>query len=563
MYKHRRADATRSPATVVMAEQVARFRTTTGEPAAQTATRLRIRPRAWLRRFTPEHLLVLVLSLGVLVVHDVGYMLSQPFWNDEAWVAVTTRFPLSQLPETTSSTPIGWSFLVRIFTIGASESSRIVPLAFAGLAVAAAYWLARGLGWRGRTEQVAAGVLAGLAVLLAPAMLLRDDLKQYTADAFMALLILVLTSRLERSWSRRGLAALSVAVWGGMLISDVAAFTGVAAIGALFVVQLARRAWGRLAEVAVAGGVTAVLMLGVYEAFDARAADALGASTYWDGYYVPLGHGLHASWTFITKMLGHLRVDFGLGPAWLALPLVIVGLVTIFRLGRPATALAVLVLLPEMIVVSAVKVYPFGDLRTSTWLIAVTVAVAAIGVGGICALARQWLRDGATAWAVALMIAAAAVAGFSAAAAPYVRGHTIPNEDVRDQADYVAKHAAADDVILVNLNSNWGFAYYWPYGQPARRLTDVVRQGYEAYFPDQPRIVVAPNRDLAGVTVALQEALSRVRPGSCARIWLIRSHVIPAEAAAWKIALAAAHLTPVVVGNHGLTVLQPGGRACG
>ncbi len=548
---------------VVMAEQVARFRTATGEAPAQAATRPGTRLRARLRRFTPEHLLVLVLSLGVLAVHDVGYMLSQPFWNDEAWVAVTTRFPLSQLPETTSSTPIGWSFLVRLFTFGASESSRIVPLAFAGLAVAAAYWLARGLGWRGRADQVVAGTLAGLAVLLVPAMLLRDDLKQYTADAFFALLILALTSRLERTWSRRGLAALSVAVWGGMLFSDVAAFTGVAAIGALFLVQLARRAWGRLAEVTASGAVTAVLMLAVYEAFDARAADALGASTFWDGYYVPLGQGVHASWAFITKMLGHLRVDFGLGPVWLALPLVIVGLVAIFRLGRPATALAIVVLLPEMIVLSALKVYPFGDLRTSTWLIAVTVTVAAIGVAGICTLARQWLRGGALAWVAAVIVAAAAVAGFSAAAAPYVRGHPIPNEDVRDQADYVAKHAAADDVILVNLNSNWGFAYYWPYGQPARRLTTVVRQGYVAYFPDQPRIVVAPNRNLAGVSTALHEALSRIRPGSCERIWLIRSHVIPSEAAAWKVVLAAAHLTAVPVGNHGLSVLQPGGRSCG
>ncbi len=553
----------RGPATAVVAEQVARFRTATEEPSAQTAARPGTRLRAWLRRFTPEHLVVLVLSLGVLAVHNVGYMLSQPFWNDEAWVAVTTRFPLSQLPETTSSTPIGWSFLVRVFTIGASESSRIVPLAFSGLAVAAAYWLARGLGWRGRADQVLAGVLAGLAVLLVPAMLLRDDLKQYTADAFVALLILGLTSRLERGWSRRGLVALSVAVWGGMLISDVAAFTGAAAIGALFVVQVARQAWRRLAEITVAGAVTVVLMLAVYEAFDARAADALGASSYWDGYYVPLGRGVHASWAFITKMLGHLRVDFGLGPTWLALPLVILGLVTIFRLGRPATALAAVVLLPEMIVASAVKVYPFGDLRTSTWLIAVTVAVAAIGVAGLCALARQRVRGSALAWVAALAIAAVAVAGFSAAAAPYVRGHPIPNEDVRDQADYVATHAAADDVILVNLNSNWGFAYYWPYGQPARRLTSVVRQGYEAYFPDQPRIVVAPNRNLAGVTTALREALSRVRPGSCARIWLIRSHVDAAEAAAWKVALAADHLTAVAVGSHGLSVLQPGGRACG
>jgi hypothetical protein len=549
-----------------MAEQVARPRTTAADEAEPRRTRHGSRPGTWRslgRRLTAEHLLLLVLGLGVLIVHDVGYMLRQPFWNDEAWVAVTTRFPLSQLPETTSSTPIGWSFLVRVFTVGASESSRLVPLAFAGLAVVAAYWLARGLDWRGWAEQVAAGILAGLGVLLVPAMLVRDDLKQYTADACVALLILALTSRVERDWSRRALAALSVAVWGGMLFSDVAAFTGIAAFAAICLVQLWRRAWRRLVEAVVAGAGTAVLMLAVYEAFDARAANALGASTYWDGYYVPLGKGLHPAWAFVTKMVGHLRVDFGLGPAWLALPLVLAGLVTIFRLKRPATALTAIVLLPEMIVLSALKVYPFGDLRTSTWLIAVTVSVAAVGVAGICALIRGWLRGGAPGWVAAGLVAAVAVAGFAVSAAPYVRSHPIPNEDVRDQATYVAAHEATGDVILVNLNSNWGFAYYWPHGQPARRLTTVVKQGYEAYFPDQPRIVVAPNRDVAGVTAALREAISLIRPGSCERIWLVRSHVDPAEQAAWTTALAAARLTPVAVGDHGLSVLRPGGRACG
>jgi hypothetical protein len=553
-----------------VAEQVTQSPAAGGEPADRPAShRHPDRRPGWLRRrLSAEHLLVLVLALGVLAVHDVGYMFRQPFWNDEAWVAVTTRYPLSDLLATTSSTPIGWSLLVRIFTIGASESARVVPLAFAGLAVAAAYWLGRGLAWRSRAEQVLAGVLAGLAVLLVPAMLVRDDLKQYTADAFVTLLILALTSRLERGWSRRGLVALSVAVWGGMLLSDPAAFVGVAAFAGLFVVQLARRAWTRLAEVTVAGAVTAACMLGVFEGFDARAATALGASTYWAGYYVPLGKGTEASWTFITTMLGHLRADYGLGPAWLAVPLVLAGLVTIFRLGRPATAVAIAAVWPELIVLSALKVYPFGDLRTSTWLIAITAAVAAIGVGGICAVLRSWVRapasvSSAAAWVPAALVAIAAVAGFSASAAPYVRGHPIPSEDVRDQADYVAAHAVASDVILVNMNSNWGFAYYWPHGQPGRRLTNVVKQGYLAYFPGQPRIVVASNRDLAGVTAALKQAVNLLKPGSCERIWLVRSHVIPAEQKAWTTALAKARLSPVAVGDDGLSVIRPRGRSCG
>jgi hypothetical protein len=547
-----------------MAEPVAPSRPGGGEPAAPRHATARPSSRPWQlarARLTAEHLWVLLLGLGVLAVHDVGYMLSQPFWNDEAWVALTTRFPLSQLPQTTSSTPIGWSLLLRLVTVPGAETSRLLPLAFAALAVAAGYWLARGLAWPDRFSAVLAASLAGLSVLLVPAMLLRDDLKQYTADACMTLLILGLTSRLERDWSRRNLGLLTAAVGLSILLSDPAVFAGVAAFAAVLVVQLARREWRRLAEAAVAGGVAAVILGGLYKAFVASAAGALGASAHWDGFYVPAGQGLHASLTWIVKMLGLLRTDFGLGPSWVAVPLVLAGLVTTFRLGRPATALAAAALLPELIVLSALKVYPFGDLRTSTWLIVALVAFAAIGVGGIAAWARNVL-PGASARLVPGLLAVAAIAGLCAAAAPNVRSHSIPPEDVRDQATYVAAHARPDDVILVNLNSNWGFAYYWPFGQPARRPSTAVRQGYEAYFPAQPRIVVARDRDPASVRAALASALARVRPGSCATIWLVRSHVIPTEQAAWTAALKAARITPVPVGTAGLTELQPGGSAC-
>ena len=133
------------------------------------------------RRIAEYPIVLGLLGLLVLVVHDVGYMLRQPFWTDEAWVAVTTRFPLSQLPATTSSTPIGWSALIRLLTVRDDQAARLLPLAFAGVAVVIAYWFARRLGWRQQAAAVGAGLLAGLGVLLEPAMLVRDDLKQYTA----------------------------------------------------------------------------------------------------------------------------------------------------------------------------------------------------------------------------------------------------------------------------------------------------------------------------------------------------------------------------------------------
>ena len=368
------------------------------------------------RRLTAEHLLVLLLGLLVLVTHDLGYMLSQPFWTDEAWVAVTTRFPLSQLPATTSSTPIGWSALVRVFTVGGEQTARLVPLAFAGAAVVVAYWFARRLGWQRRMASVAAGLLAGLSVLLVPAMLVRNDLKQYTADACIALLALALTSRLEREWSRWGLAGLSTAVWGGMLFSHTVAFVGAAALGAVCVVAFAQRAWRRFVEAAVTAACTAVLMLGVYEGFDARAdLPGLTYSPHFRYYYVPLTKGLHAGISFVTEHFGAVNAYFGLGPVWLAVPLFVAGLVTIFRLGRPATAVALAALWPEMLAVSALHKYPFLDLRTSTFLFAVTAVVAAIGLAGVCWLLRKWLKG-----AVAAGLAAIAVAAFAVRVQPYV-----------------------------------------------------------------------------------------------------------------------------------------------
>jgi hypothetical protein len=528
-------------------------RASTTGPAGTTGTTGQSASRRW--RVT-EHLSVVALGLLVLAVHDVGYVLRQPFWTDEAWVAVTSRFPLAQLPATTSSTPIGWSALAWVFSLAGDQAGRLLTLAFAGAAVMIAYWFARRLGWQRRDASVTAGLLAGMAVLLSPAMLIRDDLKQYTADACAALLTLAVVSRLERDWSRRWLAGLSVTIWGGMLVSHTTAFVGVAAFGALCSVQVARRAWRRLAEASAAGAITAAAMLGVYEGFDARSV-VPGLTAYWSAYYPPVSKGLRASTTFVIRHVDAVHGFLGLGPLWLAVPLVIAGLITLARLGRPATAITAAVLWPELLVLAALQKYPFLDLRTSTFLLAVTTVVGAIGLVGLGTLVRPWLKGPITAALIAV-----AVLAFTAGARPYLRSHLIPAEDVRDQARYVAAHARPADMIVVNLSSNWGFAYYWPIGHPSRRPDGLVLQGYEADFPDQPRIIVARGRNPADVSAALSQALARESGHPCGRIWLIRTHVSAAEQGAWAAALHRSALLNTPIGTDGLSFVAEGGQAC-
>jgi hypothetical protein len=524
------------------------------EPSPEPATSDQ-RARVVRRRLNPEHLIAAFLGLLVLLVHDVPYLLSHSFWLDESWVAATTRFPLSQLPETTSSTPIGWSALLRLVTVPRTESSRLLPLIFAGAAVVVAYWFARQLGWRSREAAVCAGVLAGIGVLLVPGMLVQGGLNQYTADACLTLVVLALISRLEREWSRGRLVALSVAVWGGMLFSDGVTFVGMAAFLALCVVQLVRGDVRRLAEACVAAAGTAVLMLGVYKVFDAR---AVGSGLYTTGsmrlYFMPLDHGLHAMVRFITSHFTQAAGFFGLGPVWLAVPLVIAGIVTIFRLGKPATAVALAILWPVMLAVNVVRRYPFLNIRTSTFLFAITAMIAAVGLIGVCSLLRPLLRQ----WTVAALVAVAAAgaAAFAVNAQPFVRFHSLPNEAERQQTSYVAAHAAPDDVILVNLTTAFGFAYYWPVGQPARRTDHYVAQQYEPYFPDQPRIVVALNEKPAGVAAAVSQAVRQSVLHSCTRIWIIRTHESTAEQVEWSTALQQKRLAAVPVGSDGLRVVQ-------
>jgi hypothetical protein len=524
---------------------------------AQAVTPPRLDPRRWARalrrRLTLENLNVLVLALLVLVVHDVGYIFSQPYWTDEDWVALTTKFPLSQLLATTNSTPIGFSVLIRFFSVSGTQSARIVPLAFAGAAVVVAYWFARRLDWPRVEASLCAGLLAGIGMLMVPAMLDRDDLKQYTTDAFFAVVVLALTSRLERNWSRRMLAVLSVATWGGMLFSDAVAFMGAASFAAVWVVQLTRRDWRRLREASVAGLATAILILAVYKAFDAQAVTpSLTYSPHFTNYYPPLHSGAHAFFRFLHQHMLALLQHFGLGPLWLGGLLFVLGVATVFWRGRPATAVALALLWPEMVVLSALRLYPFLDARTSTFLFAVTAVVAAIGVAGVCSLLWPYLKG-----LLAIELALAAAAGFVVIALPSVRSHPIPYESMKSVTLYVADHAAANDVIVLAQDSNFGFAYYWRTGQPARESDSTIIQGYEAYFPGQPRIVMALSRTPAGVNAAMDQALAQSRERGCTPIWLIRTHTIPIEEDTYNAWIARQHVTATELdGTNDLFMLQ-------
>ncbi len=160
-----------------------------------------------------------------------------------------------------------------------------------------------------------------------------------------------------------------------------------------------------------------------------------------------------------------------------------------------------------------------------------TVAFAAVGTSGLSAvLYRRWRPIGSLALIGMIVFVFYAVS-------PYIGTKSIPNEDARSQVRYIEESLQHGDTILVNSPGRWAFAYYWGADDPIFSSNARSANGYSIDY-DGDDIVVAPGRTPPEVRDALDEALARASdPNANGRIWLVRSHVIAAEARAWRSAL--------------------------
>jgi hypothetical protein len=480
-------------------------------------------------------LLAFLLGAATFVVHDVPYMFSLPLWTDEAWVAISTKLPLTEVLKVTTSTPAGWTVLLRLVFAGGPERLRIVPLLFAAATVIVAYGYVRSLPWPSLLTSRLAAVLAGLAALLTPSALARDDLKQYTADAFVTIALLLLGARLESSWSRGRLAGLSILVVFGFLFSAVSAFVGAAVLGSFLLVALFRRDWARAREVALVGSA-AGLLLGLIFLLLYKPGLSPGLNDYWAANYLPINKGWAPAWRFLLSGGRSIASFMGTGPLIVSVLLVIAGVVTLVRLQRVALAITVPALVLEMIVLGAAKQYPLFDLRTSHFLTTALVVTAAIGVGGLAALAARvnaLLGLGVAVLTVVLFVADPGVRGS-------VRSHPVPSEDLRTPSRYVAAHQLPNDIIVVNMNSNWGFGYYWDKGTPEITPVKSNFNGFITVFPDQANLLVATDRSPAAIDAVMDGAgVAAAKAGPDARIWFIHQHTSAAEIQAYAHAAQA------------------------
>lgn len=475
--------------------------------------------------------------IGLLAVLPIlllvpPYMLEHPYWYDESWVAVATRAPISKLLLATSSTPIGWTILMVLIPGPGDQRQRLLPLAFAVGTVVFAYLLARDLQWPTPASGRIAGVVTAIFVAAAPIALLRQDLKQYTADACLTLMFVWLVVRLEKTWSMKRLWTLVVVGVVGSLVSYALMFVVAAAMVSLVIVAAAQRNRRRTLDVVGAGATTAVgyAAVAVFLLLP-RSNERLAA--FWERYYIDTGDGVRQIVTEIWHRIDGLAPLLGFKWPVLTIILVIAGSIVIARSGRPASAAILPILYVEMLALGILDKYPFLNQRTSHFLLLLTVAVVAVGVAGIANGLHQRWRG----MAVGSVVLLGTVGFFLFGASSYVGGRTIPNEDVRTQTHYVEEHLEAGDTILVSAIGSYGFAYYWQRDDPLFVPSDAFSNGFGVEF-DAEDIVIATHRTKASVTDALDEAIDIASsPNGSGRIWLVRTHVSKDERAMWASAL--------------------------
>jgi hypothetical protein len=464
----------------------------------------------------------LVLVALAVAARRPAYQLSHPFWVDEGWVADSVRAPLGQLKLVASSTPLGWTLLLRLVPpVGGQQHLRLLPLAFAAASVLPAWWFGL-LAGRGR---VLYGLAAGLAAAFVPAGLARHDLKQYTAEACLTLVLVLAAARLEVAWSWRRLGLFAGACILAFPFANVVPFASAALAGGLLIATAARRAWRRLAELAAATAVIA-LAQGAWYLTMASAADQPAIRAYWQHDYLPRGQRLGVATGFLGERFGEALHGLGLGPWPVALALTGLGLVALVRAGLGGVAVAAPLLAAELVVAAAADRYPLFDLRTSLFATTLWMVLAALGLAWLAAQLARW-RPGV----VLALALAAAVAVTLVPVARRAAARPLPDEDVRAIARYIAAHRRAGDAIVVSHLDAYPFAWYWPDRPTFVPAPPSSTVRFEPLYPPTVAIV-ARGSDAA----AIQQALDQRAPGT-RRVWVVAEHVTDAAHARWLRAL--------------------------
>lgn len=376
-------------------------------------------------------------------------------------------------------------------------------------------------------------------------MLQRDDLKQYTAEAFTSIALLALTAALTNRWSRRRLGALSAFAVIAIFFAPTVMFVAAAVFAGLALEAAVTRHATRLIEVLVAGAVTAALSATVY-LLTIRPVTIPSLRAYWNAYYLPRnGQLFGAAWDRLSALAGAAGFSHPIA----AVLVTIAGIAALLRLRRIALAVIVPLTIAINVTAGAARAYPFGDLRTSTYWLVMIPVLAGVAVSYAASRVRQWSRP------LSVLVATIALIAWIPSVRPSIRSHLIPPENVEAQADYLEAHFRGGDVVVLSESASFAFAFYdreWP---PTYKHFSAVATGFLPEYPNLPFLIQLKSRLPGPIMAAVKQAVHLA--GSRGRVWIVRSHLSAAESSAWAQALAGMDVKPVLDDSEPLLLYSP------
>lgn len=443
----------------------------------------------------------------------------RPFWRDEAWVAEAVRdLPFRHLL-TQTALPAPPLFLGLAKLGGALSPPELgyrLPSALWGvLSLPVAYALVRAL----RVPRTAA-LACLLATSVSLALVIQSrDLKQYSGEAFCALLVAWLGAGVLRSRSRRaaigwGVALLAVAClfpWLGY--GSLFASAGVAmALGVCAVIRKNRTALV-LGASALAGGAlsAALLICGVAGQQAQNPALRAYAQRWMIDPLDPLGW-LRAGYDFLGILFqAFLPLHWsrsaiaGLAGGLLVLALASIGLVRWPRAMRLYLCIWAIAPAGLLAAASAAGHYPWGQVRTSLFLTPALVLAAAFGAIVLARWAGKRLAGSSrvgVAAGIALLMAPGPLALRETSRAGSGTFHDVPGilKELERRRD--------GEAVLVGLENTADVRYYAGPGA-----------GFQ-FLPTAAGTLPAPDIDLD------DEILRRIETAG-PRWWLITTRGIP------------------------------------
>jgi MFS family permease len=415
---------------------------------------------------------------------------------------------------------------------------------------AAAYVLARFLAWPSRRSARVAGIAVAVGVSCVPIALVRNELKQYTGDAFFALGLFAAARWVDRDQRPCSVMWLGAAAVVAYPFSTTSAFVSAACFGGVLSSALLARKRARVIATFAVGTVVAIGLLAVLTVTVLSHING-ALEKYWRLSYLSGGtvQALQQTWNRLQHQEHALAM-----PALVGIVLFVVGILTLARMRETALAVAVPLLWIEMFVAASLRRYPFLDQRTFYFVLIPSIGVIVVGVVGVVfEISRRVPVAGVTTGVLVTVL-------FGLGAAPFWQKLGLPTkEDSRAQTQYVASTLGPSDIVLVSSSANWGFAYYWPRGHVLTRRSAVVATGFLAEVGDIDA-VYASDRTRAAVLAALRAALDRQHHnGPRSRVYIVRSHVTVSERDEWTHAFAVLHVHPrsICVGPEPLLIIEP------